>query len=105
MSHPLRYVEGSGDFQSLIPRCVHSVFRLSKDPPLKSSMCSLCRTAITRPIEKTKRAEEVSVKAVDADEIELVEEGSEIGQSDLDAVEVTTEADVVTLEDESAVEL
>lgn len=68
MSHPNNFVEGT--FQSEIPRCPHSVFRLSKDPPLKSSVCSLCRTAITRPITKPKKVEEADVRAVAADEAE-----------------------------------
>jgi hypothetical protein len=48
MSHPQGYFEGSKQFQSLIARCSHGVYRPFGDPAGKSTVCEICNSGVFR---------------------------------------------------------
>jgi hypothetical protein len=51
MSHPLGYEEGSGKFQSTIPRCKHFVYSPTGDGK-PSSACDGCQMEIAKENQK-----------------------------------------------------
>lgn len=55
MSHPQNFFEGCKDFQSLIARCPHSVFRVWDDPAGKSSVCEICNSETEREVGAVRR--------------------------------------------------
>jgi hypothetical protein len=55
VSHPQNFFEGCKDFQSLIPRCPHSVFRPLGDLAGKSSMCEICNSETEREVGVVRR--------------------------------------------------
>jgi hypothetical protein len=61
MSHPFDYFEGSKAYQSLIPRCIHSVMRVFQDPQGKSSACDICNSdKLCRPLGQKQIKKKVS---------------------------------------------
>jgi len=56
LSYPLDYIPGSTKYDSLIPRCVHGVYRPSFDS-VRSSACEICNSEIGQSFRTTKQLE------------------------------------------------
>ena len=72
MSHPLGYEEGSGKFQSTIPRCKHGVY-IPFGKGATSSACDGCVLVMSE--EKQRERKDVNVASADSieDSNEVVE--------------------------------